>query len=261
MQQRHGSFILLQKLGDLGAVSLSKLLAHHHAALHQRALTENGVPFRRQVQHHLQLVVGAAGNGHHRLGQHRQCHLTGRHSGPQVGRLSIGVVHRHVDTGLVAQGLENKGGVLGRSVHRLSLQIGQRADTLAAVGHHVQHAQRIQGQHLHGAAGLVVHHAGGVGGQGRNVHAAADKGGGNVAGVGLHGNVVVQGCFALGGLADKLGHAEAGGAVERHDADRQLAVHLIGSRYVLTAGAQAQHQSSRQQQCKNLANLHGLSSF
>ena len=78
------------------------------------------------------------------------------------------------------------------------------------------------------AAGLVVEGGGGVRRQGGDVTVAVYQRGGDVRGVRVDGEAVVEGGLSGVVRGDEPGHTEAGGAVERDDADGKRRVRGIG---------------------------------
>ena len=73
----------------------------------------------------------------------------------ELRRLGIGVVDGDVradgQTIFLAQVLEDERRVLHGDIDVLAAQVGKGRDALRAVGHDVEHAARVEREHLHGA--------------------------------------------------------------------------------------------------------------
>ena len=74
-----------------------------------------------------------------------------------------------------------RGAALTGGHNGLTLQICHRLHRFP-IFHDIQHAQGIDGQHLHGAAGLAIQHGGQIGGDTGHVQLPLDEGGGHLVG-------------------------------------------------------------------------------
>ena len=237
---------------------IGKRLAHDDAALHEAAGRGDLVPLGGQVERDGEGGVGRAGDRDHRLRQHGDVHLAGGERRVELRRLGIGVVDGDVRADgqaiFLAQVLEDERRVLHGDADVLAAQVGKGRDALRAVGHDVEHAARVEREHLHGAVGLVVERGGGVRRQGGDVGRAVDERGGGVARVGLDGEVVAQRGRAGLAVGHELGHAEAGRAVERDDVDGQVLVDG-GGVVLLAAGGEGEHHDDGQQHRREFAQM------
>ena len=200
---------------------LGKFAPDNCAALHEAPGGGDLVPLGGEVERRGQLVICAAGDGHHRLRENGELHRTGGDGGVQIGGLGIAVVNDYVLTGreavCLAEVPENKGGVLRGGVHGLAAEILKAAYLKAAVGDEVQNAAGVERDYLNSAAGLVIERRRGVCGQGGDIGRAVYQRRRDAARVRLDAEIIIERGFAVLRGIHKVCHAEAGGSVENHD--------------------------------------------
>ena len=176
----HGGLVVVEERRDRLRVLLHKGLARHDHARQQRGrglrLRLERVPLLGQVQRHADGVALRLGGGDKGLGQHGHRALFREQRAEALGVLALpldGHVRAGVDAVFREDVVER---VLGRSalaagVDRAAAQVLHGLHGVAALDD-VEHAEGVDGQHLHPALGVVVEHGGQVRGHGRDVHIA-----------------------------------------------------------------------------------------
>ena len=224
-------------------VSVGELGARHGHAGDETGLLAGGLagglPLPVEVQGHADLAVLGLGRGHEGLGQHghgartlgQGSHALGVLALPLDGDVGVGVKARLAQH--VLQRILGRGALAG-GVDGASAQVGDGLDLVSQLAD-VEHAQRVDGDDVHAALGLVVEHAREVCRHGGHVHLGlCDERGdlvgggqdlerpvlvGQVAGVGLaheahqaHGRRALEGGGADGdGLRSRFGVGVPGG--------------------------------------------------
>lgn len=223
-----GFFVFTEEERKLDGVRLCPLGTDDDTALGKGTLAVDLFPLGGEVEGGLEGCVGVLGDGHHRLGEDGDIHLTRGDGGAEVCGLREGGVDGDVLAGLeiigAADRLEDERGVLGGAIDGLALEVGKAVDLDLVVGQEIEHAEGVDRGDLHLSAGLIIDGRGGVGGERGDVNRAVDKACGYVCGVALNGEVVVEDGEAARCLVDHLRGAKACGAVEDGDADLGLAV-------------------------------------
>ena len=173
------------------------------------------VPLGIEVQRHADALVLHLSGGDEGLGKQRGA------AACQQGGQTLGVLALPLDGDVLLriQSVAGEDGVqrvLGRGalsagVKRAAAKIGDGMNAVVGI-HDVEHAQRIDGQHLYGALRVVVERGGEVGGDGGDIRAPLNEGGRHL----VDGADDVKGARA--GLLHHLHHAHGGRAFEGHDA-------------------------------------------
>ena len=183
-----------------------------------------------------------------------------------------------------------RGAALACSHDGLALQVRHGLDGVAVL-HDIQHAQGVDGQHLHRAVGLAVQHGGQVGGHAGHVQVALDEGGGHLVGgtgqgefVGIAGgyHILLALHHLIGRVAQthQLHQSHGGGAFQGGNSEMSnvclCTIRCFGRRFfrlgrflrllrfggLLAAGSQGQGQGQRQAQRQQFfLPVHGFSSF
>ena len=173
------------------------------------------VPLGGQVQRHPQAVRLHQGGGHEGLGQHGDARVGRGQRGQALGVLALPLdvhVRRRVDAVLFKDVVERvlRRRALAAGIDRAAREVGDALHALALFDD-VQHAQRVDGDHLHRAVGVVVQHAGQVRGHAGHVRLALDKQRRHL----VHGGDDVEtGALVLG---HQLDQSHGRGPLQRHD--------------------------------------------
>ena len=178
-------------------------------------------------------------------------------------------VDRHVAVGIdavfrekIAQGVFGRG-ALARGHDGLPLQVGHGLHALA-VFHNVEHAERIDRQHLDLALRLIVEHGGEVRGHAGHVELALDERGRHLVGRAREGKgIVIAARLTALTVAHELHKAHGGRPLERGDGVMRggivlrlllglLLIRLVGHVRLLSAGGEREDKRERQAQCQNV---------
>ena len=234
---------------------VQELAAHQQHGGNQLAVAAQGVPLLCQVQSHPQALLLAHGHHHKGLGQHGHGVVHGGHLGHDLRGLAF-PLHVHVLAQLQAvPGQQIGQGILGSralagGVNGLSGQALDIGDGLAALFHHIQHAQGADGQHLHLSLGLVIQHGAQVGGHGHDVQLPLQEQRIQLVGAGSHPEVDGVGGFLVFRVVQQLHQAHGRGALQSaHPNGDGFLLGLVGGLGLLgAAGKQCGGHQHRQQQ-------------
>ena len=259
---------------------LDKVTACDDHAGDERGTIVQLIPLLGEVERHAQTVNFALRDGDKGLGQQGDARLTACQRRDAFAVLAL-PVERHVGVGVDAVFTEKIAqGVLGRAAlarghDGLALEVGEGLHALA-VFHNVEHAQRVDRQHLHRALGFVVQHGGEVRGHAGHVQPALDERGRHlVGGAGEREGVEVADLsfIRLGGVQQgsgqfvivlhELDKPHGGRPLERGDAGGDRGLDLLRGRIrrfarigilcgLLCAGGERENKRQRQAQGKKL---------
>ena len=186
------------------------------------------------------------GGGHEGLRQHGHGAFVAQEGGQTLGMLGL-VFHGHVFFRVnavafqqVVQGIFG-GGALAAGINGAAPQILKGMDGLFAVFHHVENAQRVDGQHLHLALRVVIEHGGQIGGHGGDIDLALHQLGGDLVDGGSNAEII-----AGGFIGHQLAQAHGGGALHGHHPGQGFG--SLGERN----GAHRQRHAGDQQNGKQL---------
>ena len=213
-----GGGVILQKALHGFGVLLGKLAAHHDARRHQTAAVVQLVPLGGQIQRHAQTLHLGGGDGHIGLGQHGHGLILRLHQRHHLGGLAL-PFHGQILFDIQTGGLEQVGqvvfrrGALAGGVDGFALQVGQALDALAALFHHIQYAQGVDGHQLQRAVGLAVQHGGQVDGHGGDIDFALNELGGDFIGGAGQQEIIAVGGLAVFAFVQQLHQTHGGGAL------------------------------------------------
>ena len=210
------------------------------------------VPLLGQVEDHTELAVLHLGSSDIGLGQHGDgVFLGGGHLSGDLRGLAV-VFDLHVLIGVQAVLGEQvtqdvlRRGALARGEDGAAFQVCKAVDGVTLF-HHIQHAQRVDGQHLDAAVGLLVEGCRQVGRDGRHVQIPLDELWHDLIGRTIELQVVIHGGGAVLLHGEQMDQTHGGGAFQARDAEG-----LGRQRFCRgPAGQQAdQHDHRQQQRCQ-----------
>ena len=115
-------------------------------------------------------------------------------------------------------------GALATGINGLTAQVLSRLHAVA-IFNNVEHAERIDGQNLHAAVGIVIEHRSQIGWHGRDVCFPLDQRCRNLISSSRDAEIIiVVGEFAALRIVHKFHHAHRSRSFQRHDVD----IHRIG---------------------------------
>ena len=248
------------------------VLLTHHGHTGDKLGVSHLVPLLGQVQGHAQGVVLQTGRGHIGLGQHGNGVVGVGHLGGDLGGLAV-VFNGHVLVRVDAVGIQQiaqdvlRRGALAGGQDGAALQVSHGLDGVAALFHHIQHAQRVDGHGLNAAVRLLVEGRGQVCRNGSHVQLALHQQRHDLVGRAVELQVIVHGGGAVFFHAQQVDKAHGGGALQPGNAQGIsggqffcffagssfgccLGDSLAGSSFgcCTAAGGQAQCHGQRQQQ-------------